>query len=64
MTEATEEHQVRTAGDDIDGVDLQQGHAADAGEDIGAGGPAARRVQQSLSAQVQVAGSLSGKVQG
>lgn len=35
VTETAEQHQIRAAGDDINGVDLQQRHTLDGGKNIG-----------------------------
>jgi hypothetical protein len=59
--EAREQHQIRAARDDMDRVDLQQLHRFDRHEQAPARGPGARRPQQALRGEVQVAGLLRGQ---
>ena len=54
--EPAEQHEIRTARDDVNRVDLQLRHAADRVEHVGLDGLAARRRQQTLRGQMQGAG--------
>jgi hypothetical protein len=55
-TETAEQNQIRAAGDDVNRVDLQLRHAADRIEDVGFGGFAARRGQQTLRGEMESTG--------
>ena len=58
IPKARKQHQVGTARDHMDGVDLQDAHALDAGQQIRGLWHGRRRREQTLRMQVQVAGLL------
>ena len=54
-TEPREQHQVRAARNDMDGVDLQHAHACDRGQHVGLARAPARSREQALRRKVQAA---------
>jgi len=53
MTEPRMQHQIGTARNDVNGVDLQQTHPFNRVDDIGSARAPTHRLQQSLCVQVQ-----------
>ena len=59
--EAAEQHQIRAAGDDVNGIDLQQRHAPYRREQIRIARAFRRRAQQTLRRQMKISSLLKRK---